>query len=114
MVAKTPWRSRRMLTAQNPTTMPPDGDYNLDDTVDAADYTLWRDSLASTTDLRADGDASGTIDAADYNIWKMHFGESTSGSGSGMATAVPEPTALILLLLSLAAPTYVMCSRTVR
>ena len=32
------------------------GDYNHDGIVSAADYTVWRDTLGSTTDLRADGD----------------------------------------------------------
>ena len=37
----------------------PLGDYNQDGTVDAADYTVWRDTLGSTTDLRANGDNTG-------------------------------------------------------
>ena len=35
------------------------GDYNGNGIVDAADYTVWRDTLGSTTDLRANGDNSG-------------------------------------------------------
>ena len=35
------------------------GDYNANGTVDAADYTIWRDTLGSTTDLRANGDNTG-------------------------------------------------------
>ena len=41
----------------------PVGDYNGDGKVDAADYTVWRDTLGSTTDLRADGNGNGSIDA---------------------------------------------------
>lgn len=72
------------------------GDYNGDMKVDAADYTIWRDTLNSTTDLRADGDHSGTVDEGDYGIWKLHFGES-SGGGTGALSAsgrVPEPDVL--------------------
>ncbi|MGD9635628.1 MAG: hypothetical protein AB7U97_20265, partial [Pirellulales bacterium] len=68
------------------------GDYNGDNVVNAADYTIWRDTLNSTTDLRADGDDSGSVNQADYDIWKSHFGE-TSGAGALTASgAVPEPS----------------------
>jgi uncharacterized protein YjbI with pentapeptide repeats len=69
------------------------GDFNNDNTVDAADYVVWRKGL-------------GTIYTQEhYNIWRAHFGE-VSGNGSGSAAgsrridaAVPEPaTALILIL----------------
>jgi hypothetical protein len=50
------------------------GDYNSDGSVNAADYTVWRDTFGSTTDLRANGDDSNSvIDAADYEVWKHHF-----------------------------------------
>ena len=72
----------------------PDGDYNQDGVVDAADYTVWRDTLGSVTDLRANGDdtgdSQGVIDMADYAIWKTHFGESISGN-SATSIAVPAP-----------------------
>ncbi|MEQ8848822.1 hypothetical protein, partial [Botrimarina sp.] len=35
------------------------GDYNADGVVDGADYTVWRDTLGSTSDLRADGQPDG-------------------------------------------------------
>jgi hypothetical protein len=44
------------------------GDYNLDGAADAADYTTWRDTLGSTTDLRADGNGDGVVDEADLEI----------------------------------------------
>lgn len=64
------------------------GDYNRDETVDAADYTIWRDTLGSMTDLRADGDGNGVINQNDYVIWKNAFGLRTGtvfgdASGSG-------------------------------
>lgn len=48
-------------------------DYNSDGVTNAADYSIYRDTLGSTTDLRADGDGSGTIDQADYDLWASGF-----------------------------------------
>jgi hypothetical protein len=52
------------------------GDYNGDGTVNAADYTVWRDG-GSPDDSQAG-----------YNLWRTNFGDSGSGNGAG---AVPEP-----------------------
>ena len=73
---------------------PGNGDYNGNGVVDAADYTLWRDTLGSQVDLRADGNDDGTVDEADYVFWKDRFGNLT---GTGSRAAVPEPATLVLL-----------------
>lgn len=72
------------------------GDYNFNGIVDAADYTVWRDTLGSTTELRADGNASGSIDAGDYGFWKSHFGDelSAKGAGSGASATLASPLVL--------------------
>ena len=69
------------------------GDYNLDGTVDAADYVVWR---------KTDGTPAG------YNAWRTHFGQ-TAGSGSSTVAnaAVPEPSTLVMLVLAAAG----VCSR---
>ena len=72
------------------------GDYNDDGTVNAADYTLWRDTFSRfNTDLTADGNGNGAIDTGDYALWVSHFGETNLAT----STSVPEPTALLLLSL---------------
>jgi glucose/arabinose dehydrogenase len=71
------------------------GDYNFNGIVDAADYTVWRNSLGSSSELAADGDGNGVVDAADYEYWKARFGNS-SGSSSAQFTTVPEPSTLLL------------------
>ena len=84
---------------QNVFFVPGTGDFNGDGNVDAADYSLWRDSLGQTgAGLAADADHNLHVDVEDYNLWKQLFGSVYSvGSGSALA-AVPEPsTALILL-----------------
>jgi hypothetical protein len=75
------------------------GDYNGNGIVDAADYTVWRDTLGSTTDFRADGNGNGVVDAGDYDVWKMHYGEHAgSGAGANATATVPEPVTLWLLI----------------
>ncbi|MEX2172273.1 MAG: PEP-CTERM sorting domain-containing protein [Pirellulales bacterium] len=70
------------------------GDYNQNGIVDAADYTVWRNTLGSITNLVADGNGNNAIDTGDYQVWKQNFGR-TSGAGAG--TAVPEPSSSMLL-----------------
>jgi hypothetical protein len=74
------------------------GDYNFDGIVDAADYTVWRDTLGSSTDLRSDCNASGMVDANDYDFWKSRFGNvlSANGAGSGSTAALVGPSAIDL------------------
>jgi hypothetical protein len=63
------------------------GDYNQNYVADAADYTVWRDTLGQIgTGLAADGDTSGAVDQQDYDYWKAHFGN------NGHAVGVPSPT----------------------
>jgi len=74
------------------------GDYNGNGVVDAADYTIWHDTLGSLVDLRADGDGDLDVDQDDYIFWKDRFGN-VVGTGSG--AAVPEPTAGLLFTTGL-------------
>jgi Glucose / Sorbosone dehydrogenase/Dockerin type I domain len=80
------------------------GDYNQDRVVDAADYTIWRDTINSTGyHLAADGNGDGTIDDADYLVWKDHFGETWGSAGSGASSlSIPEPATAVLAALALA------------
>jgi hypothetical protein len=58
------------------------GDYNLDNVVDAADYVMWRKA-----------NPTGTTGYAD---WSAHFGESNlGGSGQSVSSAVPEPSIIV-------------------
>lgn len=69
------------------------GDYNGDGLVDSADYTRWRDTLGSATELAADGNGNGVVDQADYQVWATNLGRASSGSA-----AVPEPGAIPLVV----------------
>jgi hypothetical protein len=88
---------QRSTPAAAPT---PTGDYNGDGVVDAADYTVWRDTLGQSVPngTGADGNADGTINAADYTFWLNHFGQIVPGAGSRSAVAAPEPASAVMLL----------------
>ncbi len=72
--------------------LPLSGDYNFDGVVDAADYTVWRDSFGSTTELAADGSGNGEVGDEDYDIWAANY-----GSSAALSSAIPEPSSLLLL-----------------
>ncbi len=63
------------------------GDYNLNGSVDAADYVVWRKTDGGNT--------------AEYAVWRMNFG---AGSGAAAAAvqhaAVPEPHATALFVVA--------------
>ena len=65
------------------------GDYNSDLVVDAADYTVWRDTLGSTTDLRADGNGDLIINELDYDAWKTKFGNTQAQAPGAFSITGP-------------------------
>jgi hypothetical protein len=75
------------------------GDFNMDGTVDAADYVVWRKNFSG--------------DQAMYHAWRANFGASLGpGSGSAayplgasatpLSAAVPEPALLALVWIAIA------------
>jgi hypothetical protein len=85
------------------------GDYNRDQVVNAADYTVWRNSAGQTgAGLPADGTGAGgvpdgIVNQLDYAYWKSLYGN-TSGTGSGdewkegIGAAVPEPSSFAIAI----------------
>jgi hypothetical protein len=60
------------------------GDFNLNGTVDGADYVVWRKNINTP---------------ATYNTWRAHFGltqTTASASGVSPAASIPEPGAILL------------------
>ena len=53
------------------------GDYNVNGTVDAADYVVWRKG------------SGGTFTPADYGVWRANFGATGSG-GAGSPNILNE------------------------
>jgi hypothetical protein len=78
--------------------------------VNAADYTVWRNTLGQNVapGEEADGDRDGEITPNDFQIWKSHYGDVAVGFGAGagaepIGSAVPEPGTAALLALGVAA-----------
>jgi len=61
----------------------PNGDYNQNGIVDAADYVRWRNSISGQTA---------------YDAWRSHFGQLTSAAGQ--SSTVAEPAAYLLATLA--------------
>jgi hypothetical protein len=86
---------------QNVFFVPGTGDFNGDGAVDAADFSVWRDSLGQIgTGLAADADHNGTIETEDYNLWKQLFGSQYAATGSGSIAGVPEPSSGIIVAMA--------------
>lgn len=75
------------------------GDFNSDGVVNAADYTVWRDNLGSTSSLASDASGNGRVDQADYNIWAANYGRTASSN----AAAIPEPATVLMASIALTA-----------
>jgi autotransporter-associated beta strand protein len=77
--------------------VPLNGDYNGDDTVDAADYTVWRDSLGSAAGtLPNDPNLGVAIGQTQYTTWRINFGATRTAAAASLA--VPEPATSLLIL----------------
>jgi hypothetical protein len=77
-------------------TSPLPGDFNHDNTVDAADYVVWRKGLGTT------------YTQTDYDTWRANFG-ATLGTGSSSTLPLPpspfdnaiaEPSCLLLVAIA--------------
>ncbi|MEX2171616.1 MAG: hypothetical protein WD851_20020 [Pirellulales bacterium] len=67
-----------------PTLYIPPGDYNENGLVDAADYTVWRDTEPHLPE--------------GYDLWRSKFGPPGGAGGAGQA--VPEPGGMVLLVVA--------------
>jgi hypothetical protein len=80
----------------------PIGDYNDDGTVNAADYTVWRDRMGQDFTLPNEDPETtpGMVTTHDYVVWKSAFGNGGGGNGAFVKGAVPEPSNCLLLIFA--------------
>jgi hypothetical protein len=93
----------------------PFADFNFDGSVDAADFTTWRDHMGMAVEAtldEGDADGDGDVDHSDFLVWKSASGSTIDlsafddgGDGSAGASpsgsGVPEPATIALMLLVL-------------
>ena len=74
------------------------GDYNGNGEVDAADYSVWRDSVGQEgIGLAADGSGNGVVGQSDYDTWQIAY-----SSTQQQVHAVPEPGSAAVTILAAA------------
>jgi T5SS/PEP-CTERM-associated repeat protein len=74
------------------------GDYNVDGIVDAADYSMWRDSFGAPAGTLANDVDGGEIGAAQYETWKANYGSAVASNARVANNALPEPSCGLLAL----------------
>ncbi|CAN0343246.1 unnamed protein product, partial [Ectocarpus sp. 4 AP-2014] len=67
-----------------------DGDYNRDGVVDAADYTVWRDSLGGAAGTLPNDPHGGTIGEGQLAVWRDNYGVALTVTAQA-SLPVPEP-----------------------
>lgn len=77
------------------------GDYDSDQDVDAADYGLWKTQFGSSVprDTLSDSNNSGMVDAADYTLWRDNRILPNNQPASA-TRAVPEPAVSAFLVVA--------------
>lgn len=76
------------------------GDFNDDGTVDAADYTTWRDALGTAALLAGDATPE-SIGGADHDTWRLNYGRTAPSALHAAARAVPEPCGVGFVAMSI-------------
>jgi hypothetical protein len=72
------------------------GDFNEDGVVDAADYTVWRDSVGKSVVLLPNAFGAGMTDIDQYTTWRQSYGNQTPNLRQSEA-AVPEPSLQVVI-----------------
>lgn len=80
------------------------GDFNKDGFVDAADYTVWRDTKgqlgSETNHPAADPNHDFAVNDADYALWAQNFGSPNTVATPSLSVGVPEPASLLMAALA--------------
>ncbi len=80
------------------------GDFNGDGVVNAADYTVWRDTKgqlgSESNHPAADANHDFVVDEADYALWAQNFGAPNAVAAPASGVSVPEPAAILIAALA--------------
>jgi hypothetical protein len=91
----------RVFMMQVPIEVALPGDYNVNGEVDAADYVIWRERMATLSTLPNDT-TPGWVQPVDYSVWRANFSR-TAGIGSAIgSTSVPEPASFACAAIGVA------------
>ena len=82
---------------------PQNGDYNGDGMVNAADYTVWRNTLGTNVNLSADGNGNRMIDVGDYDEWRNRYGTMLGAGAAAIHESVPEPGLPLMMIAAVIA-----------
>ncbi|HJQ78319.1 MAG TPA: hypothetical protein VJ828_00110 [Lacipirellulaceae bacterium] len=85
------------------------GDYDQSGVVDPNDYNFWRATFgqSSSPGVGADGNSNGTIDAADYVVWKKSM--ASAAAVAHHAVPEPQASVVIAVLLVVCAAQPATC-----
>ena len=76
------------------------GDFNADGAVNAADYSVWRNSYGQTGgSLAADSNGDEVVNGADYAVWRENFDGAMTSPATTSTVPAPEPSASLLLVV---------------
>jgi cyclophilin family peptidyl-prolyl cis-trans isomerase len=78
----------------------PRGDYSFDGAANANDYAVWRQTFGATTIADADGTGNLRVDAADYVLWRKSVASGAAGSLSPILAALPEPSGTSMAMVA--------------
>jgi endo-1,4-beta-xylanase len=96
----------RFLSDHFSSTFRHEGDYDRNGLIDSNDYSSWKKTFGSSTQLSADGNENGIVDGADYVIWRRQMVATASGASVGSAAvsgSIPVPESAALALTAFAA-----------
>ena len=92
------WGSRFLIDANAGGGGQSIGDYNGDDGVDAADYTVWRNNLGqpgANLQNRDPANGAGPVSGADYTSWKNNYGNAGGGPDPGALAQIANIVNLV-------------------